>query len=306
MAYRWFTPNEIIELVDSVITRDGTAAHPYFGKAHLYTGPRRDISSDILGYDHNISGNHPRAKELAPLFGAKLIDDMSIDKEVLSDVDSTGLYVYRYVIESMKGIAPRRVAESEADRIMRYASKKFIQGIYGEVTTSVCGAGRDRIFYDTELPEMGKERAALVKGLAKSKDIEIVNDGDIMDIRKLYKINAIETAYRVICINEQDKLFRTAWGMGSKELMKHHVDVEEFYMIDRKQMWKAVAKEVAGLGTAAPELIDLDKKLNDADEAKKRSPRYCGFPAERLSRKEERLLRYVVGMAARNSYKMAL
>jgi hypothetical protein len=299
-GYKWLDPADIRDCIDAVIKRDGTAACPYSGRAHLYTGPRASIFEDnnILGFDILVDGNYPRARFLAPIYNALLIDDMNISKDVTSNVDGTGMNVYDYLYLAHPTL-PRRVPAGWADNIMRHSSLHFVDSLYGEVTTSVIGAGRDRVFFDTEFPRLSQETNDLVTGLAKSRDIKRVNDGPIGEIRNLWKQNAIELAYRVICVNEQDKLRRTAWTLASEELMQHSLAVEEFYMIDRQQMWKEAAKEIFD-GRADPsDLIKLDAKLNARDRKMKRSPEYCGTPAERFTQKEQRLFLFVLRTAHR-------
>lgn len=299
-GYKWLTARDIRDSVDAVIKRDGTAACPYFGRAHLYTGPRQSIyeKGNIVGFDYDADNNHARAILLAQILDAKLIDDMNISKEVTSNVDGTGLDVYKYLYLGNKS-GDAKITVAGADTIMRHCSLHFVDSLYGEVTTSVIGAGRNRIFFDTEFPRLSQETNDLVTGLAKSRDIEIVNDGPIVEIRNLWKQNAIELAYRVICVNEQDKLRRTAWRLASEEIMQHSLAVEEFYMIDRQQMWKEAAKEIFD-GRADPsDLIKLDAKLNARDRKMKRSPEYCRTPAERFTQKEQRLFLFVLRTAHR-------
>jgi len=50
MSALWLTADEIIELVNAVIRKDGTAACPYSGRAHLYTGPRYEIHEDRFSF----------------------------------------------------------------------------------------------------------------------------------------------------------------------------------------------------------------------------------------------------------------
>lgn len=305
MAAIWLTPDEIIDLMMGVILADCTAACPYFGRDHLYTGPRYEIHEDganILRYDGLRDGNHERAKFLAPIFGAKLIDEMNVSTLVLNNVVGSGYNVYDYILKSFDDQKKDpSLAVDEANRVMRHASLYFVDSLYGEITTSVIGAGRNRIFFDAEFPHMGQETVDLITGLAKSKDIEIVNDGSILGIRKLFRQRAIELAYRVVCVNEQDKLYRTAWDLASTEMMRHCLDVEEFYMIDRQQMWKEATKELFAPHVNASELIKLDLKLDMLDRDKKRSMDYCGTPTERLNRKEVKLLCFVLGIAARKA-----
>ncbi|MER2520973.1 MAG: hypothetical protein ABTQ34_09900 [Bdellovibrionales bacterium] len=300
MPKPWLTANEIIELVNAVIRKNGTAAYPYFGYAHLYTGPRYEIheaGKNILHYDKDANNNHKRAQFWAPLFGAKLIDDMNLSLLVLSDVNSSGLDIYGYFLKAFGSIDPKS-AFREADRVMRYASKYFVDGLWGHVTTSVCGAARNRVFFDTEFPRLDFETVDLVTGLAKSKDIETVNGKPIADIRKLFTMNAVETAYRVVCIHEIDLLRRTAWATASESIMRHCLDVEEFYMVDRQQGWKVAAKELFKGGVPIPELIKLDRKLTRLDRVAKRSRSYCCSPVERFSQKEAKLHHFVTALAA--------
>jgi len=67
MVAKWLTPDEIIDLMMAVILKDHTAASPYFGRAHLYTGPRYQIhenGTNILHYDWKLHSNHKRAQFL--------------------------------------------------------------------------------------------------------------------------------------------------------------------------------------------------------------------------------------------------
>ena len=243
--------------------------------------------------------NHARAKILAPIFKAILIDDVNISRKVLNNVDGTGLNVYRYLQKTY----PFNLdfATDEADRVMRHVSARFIDDIDGSLTTSVIGARRDRIFYDTEFPRIGREAVDLITGIAKSKQIEIVNDGSVLDIRKLFKHHAIDLAYRVVCVNEIDKLDCMAWELFALPIMQHCLDVEEIYMVDRQKMWLKAAKEIFGGKIRVSELVNLDRKPNMEDRAKKRSMGYCGTPADRLSQKERKFFHFVVAVVAQKA-----
>jgi len=309
MATSWLSGNNIIDRVNAVIKRDGTAACPYDGRAHLFTGPREEIHEDglnILNYDHDVNGNYANAKFLAPIFGAILIEDTNIYREVLGNVDGTGLDVYKYLIKSydLDGIE-EKYAVAEADRVMRHGSLYFVDGLYGSVTTSACGGGRDRILFDTEFMRMGQEAYDLVTGLAKSKDIEFVNEDSILNIRKLFKHNAIEMAYRLLCVNEIELLRRTAWNLEAEKIMRICLDCEEFYAVDRQQMWRVAAKEIFKGHAALGDLVALDKKLNRTDRAARRSPRFCGSPHERLLEKERNLYAFVFAVMSKRAMPVA-
>ncbi|MER2520321.1 MAG: hypothetical protein ABTQ34_06500 [Bdellovibrionales bacterium] len=100
MAYSTLTADQIIDLMMEVIYNDHTAATPYFGHAHLYSGPRYEIhdgGKNIVNYEHERDNNHKRAKFLAPIFGARLIDDMNISKLVLDNINGTGKDIYTYM-----------------------------------------------------------------------------------------------------------------------------------------------------------------------------------------------------------------
>ncbi|MCL2469266.1 MAG: hypothetical protein FWF24_03435 [Alphaproteobacteria bacterium] len=301
--------NDLIERVKAVILRDGTAACPYAGHAHLYSGPRKEAAVHVLGYSYETDRNHIRAKEIARITGATLIDDTNISKEVLENVNDSGLNLYDYLKQQQEEHASQEPEDEakpkdktefkiEADRVMRYASLHFVDSLHGRVDTSVCGAARDRVFFEVELPRLGEETASLITGIAKARDIEIVNDGSIMDIRKLFKHHAIETAYRLVCINEQDMLHRMAWKMGSEKIMQHYLGTRELYMIDREQAWKAAAHELFQNKIPAAELIRLDRKMTRRDHMASRAPRHYGAAEDRLSQKEIQLVAFVAKAAA--------
>ncbi|MCL2470057.1 MAG: hypothetical protein FWF24_07555 [Alphaproteobacteria bacterium] len=301
--------NDLIERVNVIIRRDGTAALPYNGRARLYSGAHEEITEHVPDYDHNIHSNHVRAIELAFLLGETLIDNTNIFKEVLENVDGSGLNLYDYLKRQQDKLVSQKHEDEakpkdetgfkiEADRVMRHASLHFVDSLWGEVNTSVCGAARNRVFFEVEFPRLGEETTNLITGIAKARDIEIVNDGSIMDIGKLFKHHAIETAYRLVCINEQDMLHRMAWEMGSEKIMRHYLDVREYYMIDREQAWKAAAQELFQGKVPATELIRLDRKMTRRDHMASRAPRHYGVPEDRFSQKEIQLVAFVAKAAA--------
>ncbi|MCL2469555.1 MAG: hypothetical protein FWF24_04920 [Alphaproteobacteria bacterium] len=284
--------NGIIDSVKAVILKDGTAAYPYDGIGGLYSGARKEIFKRTLGLDSAFQGNHQLIKQVAPLLGIKLIDDMNIYQQVLGNVYGSGLHVYAYLQQALAAYG-EETAKDEADRVMRHASLYFVDSLWGDVYAFVWGAGRDRVFFDTEFPRMGIEAASLITHLAKSRDIETVNDGSIMDIRKLHKHHAIETAFRLVCINGLDVLHRLAWNTKLAEIKSIHGDAQELYMLDLSLAFKDVYKELTNPNVSRREIEQLHYKMNRKDFDARRMPRHCGTPEGRLSRKEASMLHFI-------------
>lgn len=302
MSGLWLWANDLIDRADEIRKRDGTIAMPYNGHAHLYSGPHDKIHGygrNILGYNHDIHSNHTRAKYLSKIYGGLLIDDMNVSRELVDNVDGTGLNVYDYFLEAYA--QDKELAYKAADHVMRRVSELFVNDIYGVVDTSCVGAARDRVFFDTEYPVMMSTDKDILTKLVKSKTIEIVNDDSILQIRRPYNLQAEETAYRVMCMSEQDKLCRTAWKLCNVEIMRHYLDVEEFYRIDREQMWTMAAKEIFNAKVGRSELIALDRKMNAWDRERKATHRIDMAPKDRLEHKERQLFKFVVGTMAKRA-----
>jgi hypothetical protein len=82
----------------------------------------------------------------------------------------------------------------------------FVLSLWGEVTTTICGADRSGVYYTAEIP-MLIEPAQLALSLPemmqallapRDKKIEVVNEVDMNKIQKLYSADNYDNAHRLI------------------------------------------------------------------------------------------------------------
>lgn len=239
----------------------GASAFAHNGKAHLYTGIRKAIKDEILGRQLS---NQERAIRRAKATNAVMIDDTAIGA-FLDKFEEEGVYEY---FKAQTHLTPPQRFE-EADKVWRYASRKFIEALWGDVTTSVCGAGRDRIFYQVEIPAM----VEMVDALVTSNGIEAVNEVPMDKVRKLYEKDNYEATYRVICLGQLRQSLHEAHETELADIMSEFLDEREIYRLDRADFLSH---------------IGLDKLPTV----------YTASAADRLNDKQARLQRFVADRLA--------
>jgi hypothetical protein len=216
---------DIIALVEVLIAKLGPDAFNIDGRVQLYSGPRAVIAAAL----HFLARNQDRAFDQAARNSAALIDTSEIGKH-LGQYDGVGIYEYfeqqyraTYGVDSPEAFA-------EADKVMRFASRSFIQAAFGHVATAVCGADTNRIFFADELPE-----------LVKNKEIETVNSLPAQMVRDFYAIDPYE-AFRLICLSElleARRYMKSATTPAERDKAKQdYKERLQFFMLERKETIK--------------------------------------------------------------------
>jgi hypothetical protein len=246
MAGGWLTTDEIITLVDEQIAHLGKAAFgDNKGHAQLYSGP----SSKVLGLIINPPDrNHRRAKDQAAPHGTVILDNSPIGV-FLENIEGVGLYKYCVANPLM----PFGKETEEADRVMRHVSRKFVSSLWGKVSTAVCGAAKDRVFYTDEIPAFAETIPDLIAKLIKSDDIETINGIPAAKIRKLYNAADYDAAFRLICLGEIRMAGKRARDTRNVHDMQDYLERKEFYLVERSLTWNGNAKAERPIYRMSPE-----------------------------------------------------
>ena len=246
MAGGWLTTDEIIALVDEQIACLGKAAFGNNkGHAQLYSGPSSKVLNLIINPPDR---NHRRAKDQAAPAAAVLLDDSPIGI-FLENIGGVGLY--KYCVDNP--LMPYNKETEEADRVMRHVSRKFVSSLWGKVSTAVCGAAKDRVFYSDEIPAFAETIPDLIAKLAKSDDIETINDIPVAKIRKLYDATDYDAAFRLICLGEIRMAGQRARDNRNVDDMQDYLERKEFYLVERSLTWNGSAKAERPIYRMTPE-----------------------------------------------------
>jgi len=226
------TARYINRLVDEMFVALGEDAFPHNGKAHLYSGPREEVSDLLLDYD--FYSNYERALIWAKAHGAFTIDDSRIGQFLIKEFAGKG--IYKHFIEKNRGNRGR--AWIEAAPVWRHASRLFILSLWGAVTTTVCGASDRSVYSLAELrTAVRPEQVALTMQevvrqllLPRDKEIETINEVPMQELIELKNKGGYVRAQRAICLGEQRLALSEAIKISSTDeirdaLSKVPVDV---------------------------------------------------------------------------------
>jgi hypothetical protein len=148
MAGHWLTFHEVKDVFDAQMAVPGF--NPFginTGFGQLYSGLCRDTVMPLIeGVTEN---NKKKAERQAAEDSAVLLDSAPIGLFVDS-FRGIGLYPY-FAAQTHR---PYKERINDADDIMRHVSQKFVESLWGNISAAVCGAGKIRVFYDTEIPTM--------------------------------------------------------------------------------------------------------------------------------------------------------
>jgi hypothetical protein len=236
MPGAWLTADEIIAHIDELIRVHGEAAMfgPNDGFAQLYSGPKKSVLNNIRGVSRR---NHERAVEQAKVNKAIILDETPIGK-LLDNFSGLNIYDYMKANPFVGASLKRR----EADRVMRHVSRPFIASLWGEVSTAVCAAGKDRVFYKDELPTITITIPDLIASLMKLTDITKINGIEVSKIRAAEKSGGYDAAFRLICLGELREAHKRALKSGDVDQYQDYLERREFYMVERNLTWKRMKK----------------------------------------------------------------
>ncbi len=272
MPRDWLTADDITAMVDDMVVKMGEAAFPHNGRAHLYSGPSKIVWNQILGLK---TDNHDRAVEWAKNNGVTLIDDTPVGK-FLDQFEGIGTFEYFKVNPRV----PDAAKFNEAIKPWKHASRLFIAALWGDVTTTICGANRQGVYYGVELPSainpghIGLSIPETIRELLnpRAKPIETINEIPMVYIERYYQPSDYEPAHRLVGLGEQrmalHQAFRTsspaavrdALKLASAEILKTPADAyryflesQERYRIDRKEQLTGTPAETRPCYNQTPE-----------------------------------------------------
>jgi len=234
----WLDANAIIARIDELVLQLGDDAFAHQGRAHLYSGPSRFVRKHIQGFQDT---NHDRARRRADKAKAALIDDTLIG-QYLINFDGVGVYEY---MEANPLVRPEQKAV-EATKVWGHVSRLFILSLWGDVTTTVCGADREGVYYTTEIPTFAAPEQAvltipeLIQALfARRKDgkeIETINVVPMKKFRLFYTPEHYEDAHRLISLAEQRlDLTGARRDQSLEDFLDFHTGREQ-YRVDRYEI----------------------------------------------------------------------
>ncbi len=210
-------------------------AFPHDGRSHVYSGPDSWIYEQYVPLLGNKIGNRKRGMTRAARDGELIIDNSEAGKYLISfqeeGMRNAGVYAYFRDIAKLSSVE----RQTEGDRPWVVASKLFINSMWGSVSTTVCGADRERVFYNVELPYMMTVVPQLLQKLQKTKDIERINGFKTNIFRTAFSAIGPEKAFQYFCLTEQRKVLRQALETREKDVYADYLDTLEMYNLDKRR-----------------------------------------------------------------------
>lgn len=291
------TPEEIIKLVYQKIDELGglAKAFPHNKKTQLYSGPNYRFFLVKSGEEKKVIGpdkkNEDRAKDQAKEKSPKatLINDTPIGKFLF---ETNHLYKWLQEHNLIPGTTEIDwdLADKKAKQVMTEVSALFIRTIHGEVETAVCGAARDRVFYEAEQKGLcdrnafPKEAQVLVDELCANDDITKINGVDIKHFRKIHDSGDYEGVYRLICLTELRDRLHHAKRTGDVDAFKDYLDRKELYEYDQIHLSTSISSRPVYQKHLRPEaerVAERDAKILAFEATYAASP---STPAPRVPR----------------------
>lgn len=241
------TPKEIIALVRKEIERLGglEKAFPNNGLILLYSGPdpqffpsKPALSIKIVGPEITNGTRTEEQKKNPGWADARRVDDTPIGNFLFVQ---NNLYEWLEHVHTdpATGVFDFKKQNEDAKAVMTYVSALFVRTARGHVRTAVCGARRDRVFYETEIDNLcdrdafPPEAQDLVVALLASDDIKSINGVPIAVFRELRKKSGLEAVYDRICLTELRDRWVHAHNTGDVNDYADYLDRLELYRADR-------------------------------------------------------------------------
>jgi hypothetical protein len=227
------TGEEFIDIaVDELFSRGGMAVclrHNH--RSQLSSGPvgkyLDEIEPDFPTSE--IANNTLRAEWQAAAFNATRIGDTV-----------AGAFIFAQLYKHFNALYPQtdpvlaRIGNKETYKVEAYISRSFVANLDGHVFTAACGASKERIYYNEEIPTLIETIPALIDSLLKAEDIKTVNGVAIEKYRKLFAHKGYDAVYQYLCLNEQRLLLHYARATGSQAAFRDYLTRKELYQLERK------------------------------------------------------------------------
>lgn len=199
-------------------------------RGQLSSGPMqaylKKIEPDFPRED--ITNNTIRAEFQAAAFNATRIGDTV-----------AGDFIFNHVYGHFDKVYPdpidySRKGSKEVYKVEAFISRSFVENLDGHVFTASCGASKERIYYNEEIPTLIETIPNLIDSLLKAEDIKTVNGVAIKKYRKLFARKGYDAVYQYLCLNEQRLLLHYARATGSQAAFRDYLTRKELYQLERK------------------------------------------------------------------------
>lgn len=273
----WLSADHITDFLDEIVLVKRRLAFEHNGHTHLYSGPAQYILKNIVGpYAADptvLIKNHARAKRRAHQLNAVLIDNTFVGQylENFKGIGSAlikGKGTFDYFDEHPE---ITDVTEIRKSQILpwQHASRYFALAAWGYVSTTVCGAPEDGVYYFVEAPYGLNENHPTPAGMSPLKDtikalfvprpqpIEYINLFPFNRIEKLYTPTDWKKAHKAICLGEirmarhdalhgiNPKTIRDGLKLAAQEVLSRPIETfqyflesQEQYRVDKDYMFK--------------------------------------------------------------------
>lgn len=292
----WLYADDLIRMIDEIVSNSKLKALDHNGHTHFYSTPSDDVINQIAGV---IINNHARALRRAPRLGATLIDDTLIG-QFLSNFRGTGSAIiskkgtFDYFLANPLISADDKYYQAVAP--WKHASRYFALASWGYVSTTICGASRDSVYYTLETPyavnpyhptpsdmqPIHDDLEALF--VPRVKPVEFINLLPFDRVAKGYTPTKWERAHRIIGLGEQRMTLNEALdgvnprtiGEGLRkasvevlsrpiEVFQYYLESRECYLVDRHLMLKSAATKPkkSDIGTPQERQIKREREATE-------------------------------------------
>ena len=259
MPRGWDYPETIIAEIDVKANRLKEKAFSHNGRLHFYSGPNDNVWKLISGNFQE--KNHARAVTWAAAHDALIIDESPIGR-FLTAYRGQGTFSYFFKNPLIQDDKQKKAA---ALLPWKHASHLLALSAHGQITTTVCGASRDGVYYEVELSNVlaptyhGLSASEFLSALSapRKKTVEAINLIPFSQILAANSSKGIEAAHTIIQLgeirmalhealeNSRPDAIRNALKMASKEVLrspanayKYYIESHERFVVDRAVQMK--------------------------------------------------------------------
>ncbi len=148
----WLKADDLTRVIDGMVLDTKHPAFAHNGHTHLYSGPLKSIREAILGI---VVDNHGRALMRRRQLGAVIIDDTLVGKYLINFKGVRGATILGKGTFDYFRVNPdiddsERITQALAP--WQHASRYFALASWGYVSTTVCGASINGVYYTLETP----------------------------------------------------------------------------------------------------------------------------------------------------------
>jgi hypothetical protein len=247
MTRAWLYADDIIATIDEMVKNLREKAFLHKGRTHLYSGPSPAVQKQILGKNFD---NQYRAQQWAKNHSAVMIDDTPIG-QFLINFEGTGTFGYFMNHPHV----PAEDYYVEGIKPWKHASRLFVASLWGDVTTTICGADRRGVYHTIELStalnpnHMGLSVLETLQLLLnpKNRKIKRINEIDKKIYDGLYFETDYERAARLVALGEQRMALhealknaspanvRDALRIASKEVLQSPAEAYEYFLESQRR-----------------------------------------------------------------------